>query len=80
MHPGNSPQAFSGVRDGNVEETFEVRNRYGGLIATAETLDMAKRDVRYRIANLGQSGLTVHRVTVKREVVYKPRLVTVLPS
>lgn len=62
------------------EETFEVRGRYGTLLATAETIDMAKRDVRYRIANLGQTGLTVHRVTIKREVVYKPRLITVLPS
>lgn len=62
------------------DETFEVRGRYGNLLATAETVDMAKRDVRYRIANLGQTGLTVHRVTIKREVVYKPRLITVLPS
>ena len=62
------------------EETFEVRGRYGNLLATAETLDLAKRDVRYRIANLGQTGLTVQRVTTLREVVYRPRLVTVLPS
>lgn len=61
------------------DETFEVRGRYGNLLATAETLDIAKKDVRYRIAELGQTGVTVHRVTVHREVVYRPRLVTVLP-
>lgn len=77
-HPG-SAATISGVV-GEVEETFEIRGRYGNLLATAETLDIAKRDVRYRIANLGQTGLAVHRVTVKREVVYKPRLVTVLPT
>ncbi len=79
MSPPGSAAPISGVV-GDDAETYEVRGRYGNLLATAETLEMAKRDVRYRIASLGQTGLSVHRVTVKREVVYKPRLVTVLPS
>jgi hypothetical protein len=57
------------------EETFEVMNRYGHVIATAETLEIAKRDVRYRIGNLGQSGVWVRKRIVTFETAYKPRLV-----
>lgn len=61
-------------------ETFEIRGRYNNLLATAETLEIAKRDVLYRIGTLHQSGVYVERVTVHREVAYRPRLVTVAGS
>lgn len=59
------------------EETFEVMNRYGAVIATAGTEDLARQDVRYRIAHLGQAGVWVRKRIVTYETVFKPRLVRV---
>ena len=57
------------------DTTYEIIGRYGNVLATAETLDMAKADVRYRMSRLGQSGLHVRRSRVIRDVVYRPRAV-----
>lgn len=65
---------------GEAEETFEIIGRYGNVIATAGSEELARQDVHYRIAHLGQSGVWVRKRVVTYEAVYRPRLVRVLPS
>ena len=76
---GPLPRIATTSEPAGPEETFEVMNRYGNVIATAGTEELARQDVRYRIANLGQTGVWVRKRVVTYETIYKPRLVRVLP-